>query len=190
MGRLCKAYATEIAETTEQRELMRRCLLFLLFLAFLLVSCSPRGLTKLEVYFSDISPLMKSHAERTEAVNKAGSELLIAQASGSNVELMGKLRNYSNKLIWAIGGIQSDLEKWKRILPPPEAQILHTTIIQGLLKEMEGLTLLSSYYSSVLRYGIGDASVLNRGNALLAEGWKAWQEAKYELSNLARKVRK
>jgi len=131
---------------------------------------------------------MKRHTETTETTNQANRAFLKAIASGNQAEVLKALTTYVDTLDWALNRVDSELQDFKRLTPPPEARTFHSLMVDGLTKEQHGLTNLLSYYSSVLRYGVGDGKVLDAGNELLLEAQKIWLQAQYELQDLLQKA--
>ena len=143
---------------------------------------------ELKSYTQQASPIMKRHTETTETGNQANRAFLIAVASGNQAEVLEALTTYVDTLDWALNRVDSELQDFKRLTPPPEARTFHSLMIEGLTKEQHGLTNLLSYYSSVLRYGVGDGEVLDAGNELLLEAQKIWLQVQYELQDLLQKA--
>ena len=152
-------------------------------------SSTPKQPTaELKSYTQQASPIMKRHTETTETGNQANRAFLKAIASGNQAEVLEALTTYVDTLDWALNRVDSELQDFKRLTPPSEARTFHSLMIEGLTKEQHGLTNLLSYYSSVLRYGIGDGKVLDEGNELLLNAQKIWLQAQYELQDLLQKA--
>jgi len=109
---------------------------------------------------------------------------LTAAHSGSRVEKSAALAEYVDMLDWALGTIDSLLLDFGKATPLPEATTYHSLTVERLLKEQAGLRDMLAYHSSVLRYGSGDADLLDKGNKQLSEAGEVDLRILRELQNV------
>lgn len=143
---------------------------------------------KLEAYLEKVLPIVTRHVETTETTNQANRAFVKAASSGTEVEMLEALLAYKETLDWALNRADSELADFKKLKPPPEAQTYHSLMIEALVKEQGALGDTLSYYSSVLRYGLGNDEALTRANNDFLEAQKIYLQAQYELQNLMQKV--
>lgn len=191
---LCKA-CNKLAETMKRYN--ASIMVVLILVLVLLVACtgtirvSPaeeQSTQELEAYLESSSPILKQHVETTETTNQANRAFVTAVSSRSESEILETLRDYVDTLAWGLKRTDSDLLDYKKLTPPPEARTYHSLMIEILIKEQTALGDTLSYYSSVLRYGTGDAITLDRANQLFLEAQKLNLQAQYELRDLLERL--
>ena len=120
-----------------------------------LIGCSTSGDddSKLEAFITAVSPIMERHANNTDQTNESNVAMSRAYATGDRSTIVTALRVYRDDIDKSILELRTNTTLWRRLSPPSDMDQFHRLVLEGFLKETEGLQGLSNSYSSTLAGG-------------------------------------